>query len=434
MKPGKSPKTGAKAPLLLYDVAPCVAPFGCIVMYPAAKKLQKNCKSMATVRLYLDTRSKRADGTSAIRLAVNHHGKTAFITLGQYVKRDEWDKRVCRVKKRTDKDALNDFLLDRLNFYNRLLMQVQCKPDYRGNISAIRLRDMLLREADPNSCAVTLRDMFVRYTSREMREQTKRNYIATWRAVERFDKGAASLTLEDINRDWVERFNLYLLNNGIKHNTRTVKIRHLVAVYNYAIDNELTTNYPFRHLNLNMEQTRKRDLTVDELRTVFAAELPDKRKWVVDVFRIIFYLVGINIHDLYNLVPANLVNGRIEYVRLKTGKHYSILVHPELQQLLNAYRGNVKLFSFCERYKSASVLNIIVNRVLDTIRDGLTTYYARHTWATLAFKLGISKDTISLALGHSFGVRVTSTYINADLSKVDEANRKVLDYVLYGKE
>jgi hypothetical protein len=55
-------------------------------------------------------------------------------------------------------------------------------------------------------------------------------------------------------------------------------------------------------------------------------------------------------------------------------------------------------------------------------------------WASIAFNIGIQKDVVSLALGHSFGVRVTDTYINADLSRVDEANRRVIDYVLYNKK
>ena len=76
----------------------------------------------------------------------------------------------------------------------------------------------------------------------------------------------------------------------------------------------------------------------------------------------------------------------------------------------------------------------MINKNLAMVRQGLTTYYARHTWASIAFNLGIPKDVISLALGHSFGVRVTDTYINADLSRVDEANRRVIDYVLYNKK
>lgn len=389
---------------------------------------------MATIKLYLDIRSKRADGTSAIRLAVNNHGKTAFITLGQYVKPDEWDKRLCRVRKRPDKDAINDFLLDRQNFYNRILMQLQCKPEYRGNVSAIALRDMMLREADPNSCATTLREMFRRYTSKEMRDSTRANYMATWNTIEQFEKASASITLDEINRDWVERYNLFLIGLGRSHNTRTVRIRHIEAVFNYAIDNEITTNFPFRRLNLSMEGTRKRDLTVEELRSIFSQEVSEKKVMLLDAFKVMFLLIGINLHDFYDLTPSNIVDGRIEYKRLKTGKGYSIKIQPELYELMEKYKGATKLFSFTEKYKNANSFSISMNNFLGSIHEGLTTYYARHTWATLAFKLGISKDTISLALGHSFGVRVTSTYINADLSRVDEANRKVIDYVLYDKK
>lgn len=389
---------------------------------------------MATIRIYLDTRSKRADGTCALRLAVNNHGKTSYITLGQYIKADEWDKRTSKVRKRPDKDYINDFLLDRLNFFNRLLMQVQSKGSYRGDISATNLRDLLLRESDPNSGKVTLREMFQRYTSREMRESTKNNYKATWRTIEKFEKCAASITLEDINRDWVERYNLYLLGLGRSRNTRTIRIRHIEAVFNYAIDNELTDNFPFRRLNLSMDSTRNRDLSVEEIREIFNSEVSEKKGMLLDAFKAMFYLIGINLHDLYDLTPASVIDGRIEYVRLKTGKRYSILIQPELLDLMEKYRGNTHLFSFCERYKTAGSFSIAMNNFLRTLRDGLTTYYGRHTWATLAFKLGISKDTISMALGHSFGVRVTSTYINADLSRVDDANRRVIDYVLHGKE
>ena len=63
----------------------------------------------------------------------------------------------------------------------------------------------------------------------------------------------------------------------------------------------------------------------------------------------------------------------------------------------------------------------------------LTSYYARHSWATIASKLGIQRDTIAKALGHG-EKRVTDIYIDFDMSKVDEANRKVLDYIFYGVE
>ena len=388
---------------------------------------------MATIKLYLDTRRAKADGTFSIRLAVNNHGETAFISLGQSVKKDEWDKRQCRIKKRPDRDFLNDYLRDRYDYYNRILMRLQMSEDYRGDISARQLRDNIIREAAGKKSA-TLKDMFVRYTSREMGNKTKKNYSVTWNTIAQFDKTSETLLLDDISRDWLARYNLFLLNIGNCHNTRTVRIRHIAAVFNYAIDNELTTNYPFRRLDLSIEPTKKRDLKVEELREVFSANVKEKDRKLLDAFKVMFLLIGINVHDLYNLTRDNIVDGRLEYKRLKTGKQYSILIQPEVIEIMNRYPGKDRLFSFCEHYANASSFAMVTNILLKKIRAGLTTYYARHTWATLAFKLGVPKDTISLALGHSFGARVTGTYINADLSRVDEANRKVIDYVLYDKE
>jgi len=62
----------------------------------------------------------------------------------------------------------------------------------------------------------------------------------------------------------------------------------------------------------------------------------------------------------------------------------------------------------------------------------LTTYWARHTWATIAAELDIPKETISAALGHSMG-DVTDIYIQFNRKKIDKANRKVLDYLKSGK-
>ncbi len=59
----------------------------------------------------------------------------------------------------------------------------------------------------------------------------------------------------------------------------------------------------------------------------------------------------------------------------------------------------------------------------------LSQYWCRHTWATIAAELDIPKETIAAGLGHG-GNTVTDIYIRFDLRKVDEANRRVIDYVL----
>lgn len=70
-------------------------------------------------------------------------------------------------------------------------------------------------------------------------------------------------------------------------------------------------------------------------------------------------------------------------------------------------------------------------KVFEPIVPELTTYWARHTWATIAASLDVPKETIAHVLGHGNDT-VTDIYIDFDKKKVDEANRKVLDYV-FGK-
>ena len=74
-------------------------------------------------------------------------------------------------------------------------------------------------------------------------------------------------------------------------------------------------------------------------------------------------------------------------------------------------------------------MNLNLHEVMPT----LTTYWSRHSWATIAAELDIPKETISAALGHG-GSSVTDIYIDFDTRKIDAANRRVIDYVLYGKK
>jgi integrase len=171
-------------------------------------------------------------------------------------------------------------------------------------------------------------------------------------------------------------------------------------------------------------------LSVEEIRSIFDAGGDE----LVDMFLLMFLLIGINVRDLFALTNENIIRGRLEYDRAKTGRHYSILLHPEALRIIEKYKGEKKLLRFSDHFKNVDTATVMINKKLAKVRPGLTTYYARHTWASIAFNIGIQKDVVSLALGHSFGVRVTDTYINADLSRVDEANRRVIDYVLYNKK
>lgn len=141
-----------------------------------------------------------------------------------------------------------------------------------------------------------------------------------------------------------------------------------------------------------------------------------------------------NTVDLYQMEEPRV--GRVEYRRQKTGKLYSVKVEPEAAAVIERRRGENHYLDYSDRYVSSEALTRAVDRQLKKILPGLSMYYARHTWATVAASIDIPVDTISRALGHSYttGAAVTSIYIEFDTKKVDAANRRVIDYVLYDKK
>ena len=214
--------------------------------------------------------------------------------------------------------------------------------------------------------------------------------------------------------------NIYPLRINICHLTKTVAF----SLY-----------YAFRRFKIRNEPTHKRNYDIDTLRKIFNHKCEES--WQVkylDFFKLTFMLIGINVIDLCYL--DEIIQGRVEYILSKIHRPYSLKVEKEAKEIIDKYSGEKHLVNFIDTYKNYrhfyNNLWVRLNSLKEQIGlKELTTYWARHSWATIARKIGISKDTIALALGHGSHT-VTDIYIEEDMKEVDEANRKVLDYVLYG--
>ena len=146
---------------------------------------------------------------------------------------------------------------------------------------------------------------------------------------------------------------------------------------------------------------------------------------------LMFYLIGINAGDLLSLKTEDLYNGRIEYNRMKTHKYYSIKVEPEAMEIIEKYKGKEHLLTFMDGNSNYKDFLKQLNTQLKKIEgfEGISSYWSRFTWATFAAELDIPIETISMALGHKAGYKITNVYIKFNQKKIDEANRKVIDYV-----
>ena len=223
---------------------------------------------------------------------------------------------------------------------------------------------------------------------------------------------------------------------------QAVHLRNLRTLCNFALDDELTTFYPFRKFRIETEETTKKALTIEQVRTYATADIHYRNDGMHrDVFMLMIYFRGINVSDLAELTWKDLKDGRIQYRRNKTGKLYDIKVEPEAMEIIERWKGEEHLLSVFDRYRTPSQydrrLGDALKRIKDTegkaIEPDCSSNWARHTWATFGAELDLPEATITLGMGHKrAGHRVTDIYIRRNRDKVDAANRAIIDYI-WGK-
>lgn len=310
------------------------------------------------------------------------------------------------------------------------------KPDVanvRDRIAAV----IFDREIDRDK-KLLITHRFTQHIASISASRTRYTFLSVLTHIRNFDSKADKLTFDTMDIHWLTEFDHYLQTQNLAKNTRNLYLAKIKAIFNIAIDEGITTSYPFRKIKLRNTETRKRALDVENLRRVLNASVTPTQQKYLDFFRLQFLLIGINIVDL--ALNIRIEQGRVEYYRAKTSKLYSIKLQPEAKEIIDRYRNpsGIPLLNFFSSIDKANSFATLINNTLKEIAKQLgippiTTYWARHSWATIAADLDIPDAVISCALGHGPALPVTEIYIRRNQKKVDEANRRVIDYVLYGK-
>lgn len=419
---------------------------------------------MATLRFYLDTRATggdRSEKSAPLKLAVVHRGSTSYINLNLSLLPTQWNAKAEKVVKHPRQQSLNAMLKKHMISAEAAVISIGEQASLKA-MSAKQLRDCILeavQQEASKSASPTVKKVieensytgpsFIDIFDENMNMKTPgnkrviastRSRLVAWLG----EKNLARLKPEDVTLKWLHDFEEFLGKTCASANTIGLHLRNIRAAINYAIDCGHITQYVFRRVKIPKAPTKKRNLQIEALRKViftqgFDADLERYR----DMFVLMFMMRGINFVDMCNL--KEIEDGYIEYVRAKTHKVYRIKVEPEMQVLIDKYRGKHYLLNYLDNHKNYRSFYQMASRglrsvkaKLDAVDDGitikgLTTYWTRHSWATLAAELDIPFDTIMAGLGHG-GNTVTDIYIERDPKKVDDAVRKVLDYVLYGKD
>ena len=225
---------------------------------------------------------------------------------------------------------------------------------------------------------------------------------------------------------------MFLIRSGKKENTIGIRFRSLRVLYNKAVSEKIVKPeyYPFDNFKVGKfhEQTMKRAISKEDikriidldLRTVTTCHSP-YLSLGRDLFLFSYLSCGINLTDMARIRYSDIFDGRLSYHRQKTGKLISFLLQPMALDIIEKYRKpdatpNDYIFPILDRRIHKTPIQIrdkvrkankATNKALKRIGEvldipiDLTTYVARHSYATVLKRSGVSTAIISESLGHS---------------------------------
>ena len=288
-------------------------------------------------------------------------------------------------------------------------------------------------------------------------------YACTLRSYEKFcaeerhpKNTTASLSMQEIfTPERLKEYEDWLAGQQSSPNTISTYMRTMQAVYNRWMSPGIDGYNPvlFKDVYTKVESRTKRALTaeqMEQLRNTDFSVLTLRQQQVLTYFLLMFMLRGMPFIDLAHLRKSDLRNRRITYRRHKTGKLMVVDVPPDAMRLLQKYRdktdseylfpllhGGLFMEEHHHRYQETlRHFNRELARLMKQLLPGVSvsSYTARHTWATLAYHSGVPVGLISQSLGHS-SIRVTMTYLKPfDAEVIDRINRQVISLVKKSKK
>lgn len=279
---------------------------------------------------------------------------------------------------------------------------------------------------------------------------TAKSYANALRSFEKFRKNR-DMGFDDLNRELIQEYEAWMLHGGLKRSSASCYLRTLRTLYRQAVeDGQAEEKSIFHKVHVSIGKTRKRAVSAEVIRTIRHLDLSRKPSldFARDIFMFSFYTRGMSFVDIAHLRKSDLRNGFLTYNRRKTFQSLTIQWERPMQAITDRYaeqtKGSAYLFpiitgeSRVDRNRYEQTLQRI-NRNLKRIgtmiglSTPLTTYVARHSWASIARNMAVPLSVISEGLGHDSD-KTTQIYLDSlDTSMINKANRKIINRISFYK-
>lgn len=392
---------------------------------------------MAALSLTILSSKPTSDGKFPIFICIYSKGNREYIKT-EYLLDDisQWYNN--KVVARNDATMMNKRLQYELKKYKERLQDIENYDCY----TAKQLKIVLTQQEKATPSVRTFNE-FMKTRIREIREERRESYAKMQEdTLKIFEAAEGDVPMIVMNHITIEHFDRWMKIHGHTDGGRQIRLCHIKARVNEAIKVGLIRcdKHPFSYTVIPTPEPRELDISVDSVRKIINSNVSNSKQLTLakDMFLLSFYLGGLNYADL---IQIDFSEEDINYTRQKSSKHkrknrkIKISICPEASVILNKYIDKNGYMAFDYKYTSKN-LQCYINKCLKllakelNIKEPLTFYSARKTFAQFAAEIGIPYPIIEYCLGHSIKTGITiNSYIRVKQYQADAAIRRVIEYV-----
>lgn len=394
--------------------------------------LQYKVEVMKTAKasVYLDEKRPKTNGLCSVKIKITYNRKRKYFTTGLDLSPEEFET-VFFGKRKTDKQK-----------------EVKTKVEYfetKAN-DVINILTVFSFDAfeehflDQRNTADSVSFAFDKYIANlklENRIGTLVTYECAKKSIEKFNK---NLTFAEITPTFLKKYENFMIDKGSSISTVGIYLRSLRAIYN--LQNIDASVYPFgtskNKYSIPTSKNTKKALTIQEIGKIysFKGEMSRTKEMAKDYWLFLYLCNGMNVKDFCLLKWENISGNMLTYKRAKTvrsqreSKHIAVALKPESMEIIKKWGQpsvNKDAFIFphlntkmneLQKMATYKQLTKIINKYVKQIANELeidknvTTYFARHSFATVLKRSGAKIEMISELLGHS-NVGVTESYLDS---------------------
>jgi len=407
-------------------------------------------KMNATVNVLCYRSKTLSNGEHPLMLCITKDRKRKYQSLGISVNPKYWDFERERPKANCpNKELISKITLEKEAEYQKQILEYRSEEkDFTASTLLAAKSNRIINK--------TVSDFYaehIKYLKSVGKIGTAKTFNDSLNSLKRFTKSEMDFYFTEIDVQWLDDYEEWLRNNKCKEITMSFFFRTLRSAFNKAMKKKYVKEeaYPFKEFKISKfdTTTEKRAITKDANKQIMNVRLEAKRKYMPlskDLYVFSYLCGGINFTDMANLQYSNIENGKLSYVRHKTGKKITIPINTEAITIVNKYakdksRNDDYIFpildkkkhiteqqKFNRKHKVLGHVNKCLKEVSNAvgITTNLTTYVARHSFATVLKRSGVNIALIGEALGHR-DTATTQIYLDSfENEQIDAAMANLL--------